>query len=587
MNRLRSLMADHQTGRLDVAIDGYQSLLKQQPDWYDAAQLLAAAFVQKQAWPQAEQAFEHAFKLRPFDSILLANYLAFCKMTNQNHKANQRVDAALMNNPKEPSLMGHKATICYNEGKFAEAGQFIAAMEQAKHPLNLDLINLKGMIAREQKQFSLAATCFEQAWGQSNQSRPAFLANLALTLDDLGQSKRALEAIKHSLKLDPNNLNSRRNHALIALGAGDAKTALAELGALSKNNPNDVLAQYYYGQELLGYGTPDQLKKGFVLCEKRWQCPFMAKEYTTKILAKQTHPYWNGEQALKGKKITVMSEIGYGDCLQMLRYLPWIKEQGAKIELVLGPHYKALSPILGNQPAIDHLNEFFDETHHRDYVTGLMSLPLAYLRQSGKETPYHPNLRLKLEERNYQFWQQQLAELGIKDKRIRIGVNARGNITHSNDHNRSIAINQLLEAIGNVLPSDAAILLLQKDQLDNELDQLPNDPRLVVLGDKIKDFSDSTAIMRELDILITIDSAPAHLAGILGIPTWLLLPRRTDWRWGYMDQEACQNPDQWERTHRTPWYPSMRLFRQFEAELGWSPVLTNLQQALAAAVSVR
>ena len=196
-----------------------------------------------------------------------------------------------------------------------------------------------------------------------------------------------------------------------------------------------------------------------------------------------------------------------------------------------------------------------------DYYCSLSSLPLAFdttLDTIPSATPY---LSVPDKARDWQSW------LGPA-KGPRIGLVWSGNPKHRNDHKRSIALEVLLPLLDveaqfislqkDVRPSDAAILCVRDDIRD--------------AGPELNSFSDTAALLQQLDLLITVDTSVAHLAGALARPTWLLLPRLPDWRW-MLDRED------------SPWYPSLRLFRQVETTT-WPHVVQRVQEALRKEIAV-
>jgi hypothetical protein len=192
---------------------------------------------------------------------------------------------------------------------------------------------------------------------------------------------------------------------------------------------------------------------------------------------------------------------------------------------------------------------------HFDYHCPLSSLPLAFdtmLETIPSDIPY---LSIPDDKRDWRAW------LGPA-RGPRIGLVWSGNPEHSNDHNRSIELEKLLP----LLDIDAQFVSLQKDPRPRDAATLGERSDIRDAGSELKSFSDSAALLSHIDLLITVDTSMAHLAGALGRPTWLLLPYLPDWRW-LLDRDD------------SPWYPSLRLFRQTDAA-AWPPVVQRVKEAL-------
>ena len=195
-----------------------------------------------------------------------------------------------------------------------------------------------------------------------------------------------------------------------------------------------------------------------------------------------------------------------------------------------------------------------------DYHCPLMSLPLAFgtaLETIPATVPY-----LSVPEKRRTEWRERLAQYATP----RIGLAWSGRPTHVNDHNRSIPLVALAPLFG----GDARFVSLQREYRDSDLADLESLP-IIRFDDAIVDFADTAAIVDELDLVITVDTAVAHLAGALGKPVWIMLPRVPDWRW------LLERDD-------SPWYPTARLFRQ--PRVGdWSSVIARVAATLSETIS--
>lgn len=291
-------------------------------------------------------------------------------------------------------------------------------------------------------------------------------------------------------------------------------------------------------------------EEGWKLYESRWSRPDGGE------IRSFDCPRWDGKEDLNGKTILIHIEQGYGDFIQMSRYSLILVQRGARVILeVYGP----LIPLMQTLPTSLHLIERglpLTEKEQPDFEIPIMSLPLAF--NTRLETiPYAERYLGTLPER-VEKWQ---AILG-KKKRPRIGLAWSGNAVHVNDHNRSMTLQALTPLFD--LPFDFHCLQHQVREADREAATFQN---LHLHTRELHDFGDAAALADEMDLVISVDSAPAHLAGALGKPTWILLPYVPDFRW-LLDRAD------------SPWYPSAVLFRQTEKR-EWDEVISTVVQLLA------
>jgi Tfp pilus assembly protein PilF len=271
-------------------------------------------------------------------------------------------------------------------------------------------------------------------------------------------------------------------------------------------------------------------------------------------------PAWRGE-SLEGRRILLLQEQGGGDQIQFVRYLPLLLAKGPAHVTLLCP--EPLRPLFkqfeSDRVSVRTVSTLAELPEHDCWVF-IMSLPLYLgtdsLANIPAATPYlHPDPERV---RAWRPW--------LPTAHRRIGLVWKGSAGHRNDHHRSLPHLSALAPLWSV--PQTAFVSLQKGQAEDQALAPPAGQPLVHLGTQIKDFADSAAIVSQLDLLIGVDTAAVHLAGALGVPCWVLLPsERTDWRW-LLERED------------SPWYPSLRLFRQGEQE-SWAEVIERVTVALA------
>jgi hypothetical protein len=265
-------------------------------------------------------------------------------------------------------------------------------------------------------------------------------------------------------------------------------------------------------------------------------------------------PLWLGEDDIAGKTILLHSEQGFGDSIQFCRYLPLVAAGGARVILeVEQPLCALMTGLAGTAQVIakgDALPAF-------DLQCPLPSLPLAF--KTGLETIPSSAPYLRVPKHALEYWG---ALLGIK-RGLRIGLAWAGNAVHVRDRERSMRLRDLLP----LLDIDATFVSLQKEVRAVDAETLEHCDMLR-FDRELGDFSDTAALILQLDLVISVDTSVAHLAGALGKPVWILLTHAPDWRW------LLERDD-------SPWYPSARLFRQHETR-EWGSVTMQVREALLA-----
>ncbi|MBT6116700.1 MAG: hypothetical protein HOH66_02410, partial [Rhodospirillaceae bacterium] len=261
--------------------------------------------------------------------------------------------------------------------------------------------------------------------------------------------------------------------------------------------------------------------------------------------------------ALDGKRILVYGEQGFGDVLQFVRYLPLVAERGGTVALLC---QKPIAELCATVAGVAEIATDRAKPPAHDLQCSIMDLPMHFgtvLETVPAETPY---LRLPEKARRHV----------VADRRpgFHLGIAWRGNPAHWNDRNRSCPLRRFapLLAVRGVVGHS-----LQKGPGVEEIAAEGLSPLIGDLGSRLGDFSDMAGALHNLDLVITVDSALAHLAGALGRPVWVVLPYAPDWRWMLVREDS-------------PWYPTMRLFRQ-PAPGDWEAAFAAVEAALAEEVA--
>jgi tetratricopeptide (TPR) repeat protein len=379
----------------------------------------------------------------------------------------------------------------------------------ASDPKNPFSHELSGNILQRQGKFREAVASYQQAI-DINPDFINFYNNMATAYQHMHEFDQALRVWDQALSLQPNSVDVNWNKAFLKLLIGE-------------------------------------FEEGWQLYENRWQT-------TLKSNNRQfSQPRWLGETALTGKTILIQYEQGFGDFIQFCRYVTVLEKMAAHVILEVFP---PVLPLIKTMPGNFTIAEYGQPLPEFDLYCPLMSLPLACktsLDTIPAEIPY-----LFADEEKTRLWQQRL---GAKN-RSRIGLVWAGSKEHINNWQRSIPLQQL----ESILKQPLEFHCLQKEIAEEDVELLKAFPQVTRHDDELMDFSDTAALINEMDIVITVDTSIAHLAGALGRPVWILISSTPDFRW-MLDRSD------------SPWYPTATLFRQ-KQHYRWMEVIDEVQQAL-------
>jgi tetratricopeptide (TPR) repeat protein len=358
--------------------------------------------------------------------------------------------------------------------------------------------------------------------------------------DNVLRLDEALNNFDKAIALQPDFAMAHYERANVLRDLMRLDEALASFDKAIALLPNYVAAHYYQSQCLLLMG---RLERGWRQYEWR------NRKYET--TRRYLRPLWSGED-IAGKTLFIYCEQGFGDVLQFCRYGKVAKGLGASV--VMSVQGSLLALLAQMRPDIKVVARE-DVPAAFDYRCPMMSMPFALgTTLATIPEPFH----IVADETLRETWD---ARLPARTK-PRIGVVWSGNPEHDNDHNRSID----LATLSPLLSADVHWISLQKEIRLGDAALLRGLPQMAFFGDGLKDFSDTAAIIDRLDLVITVDTAVAHLAGTMGKPVWILLPYVPDWRW-LLDRDD------------SPWYPTARLFRQDETR-AWDNVIARVHKAL-------
>jgi len=501
-----------QLKRSEEALESLDRALAIKPDYADALCNRGNALADLRRLEEALVSYDQALAINPQDAPTLNNRGNVLWALERHEEALQSYDKALAISPDDLSTLKDRgaALLVLKRGEEALAC-FDRAL--AVKPGDPYLIFKRGSALVSVNRYEEALECFDEAFAVAEGDAEA--------LDDRGNVLAALQ-----------------RHAE-ALASYDQALAIA---------PESAKAHWNRALTLLRIGDFDQ---GWKEYEWRWK----VNASWVRVHDFPQHLLWFGQRSIEGKTIVLHAEQGFGDTIQFVRYVPMVAALGAKVILEVQPQLKLL---LSGVQGVNKIIGKGEELPPFDCHCPLLSLPLALkirLKTIPAVTPYLPAA-----EERMAAWTSRLP----KSDRPRIGVVWAGNPEFVNDRMRSIGLAPLAPLFS--LPG-FQFVSIQKDLRAGDQEILRNHPDVIHLGDKLADFSDTAAIMSLLDLIISSDTAPVHLAGALGRPVWVLLDQHSDWRW-------MLNRDD------NPWYPTARLFRQ--PKLGdWASVVGQVAAELS------
>lgn len=367
----------------------------------------------------------------------------------------------------------------------------------------------------------------------------------------------AMRMFNQALALDPKHALTYNNIGAILHDHGDDEEAIKNFRKALAIRPNYPTAKHNLALTLLLKG---QFEEGWECHESRLVTKERAHVYRLIHKLFELIPKWDGKSSLAGKSILLMHEQGFGDSIQFLRYVRLVLDQGARVAVhVKNPLYRLFQSFT---PQVTLVRES-DPLPPCDCAYVLMSLPYAMHTHTVDDIPRYPEGYLAADTILAATWCEKINGMSRSERNLRVGIVWGGNPEHGNDRHRSIPLDTFKQLFD--LPN-MEFYSLQKGKPLEALKTLPAGLPVFNLGDDCQDFADTAAAISNLDLVISVDTSVVHLAGAMSHPTWVLLPHVPDWRW-LNDRED------------SPWYPSMRLFRQ-PAINDWDSVLKKVGEEL-------
>jgi tetratricopeptide (TPR) repeat protein len=559
-------------GRLEAAVASYRRAVALEPNGADAHLGLANTLRGLDRLEEAATSYRHALSLRPDDAEARAGLDAVVGARRRQNEAaipDQRPGPAAAEEAIEHNRQG---VALVGAGKLDEA---VASFERAVG-LRADYaeahVNL-GFARSQQKRSEEAVASYGRAlalkpdhvdahfklglalqelgrldeavasFGRAITLKPDLAAahnNLGNVLETLGRWDEAAASYRRALALNPKYPGSHSNLGLSLLALGRIEEAEASLRRAVALKPDLAGAHFNLSLALLSKG---HFAEG--VAEYEWR--FKAEDYPS--LPAVPAPLWDG-QPLPGQTLLLQAEQGYGDAIQFVRYAPLVRALCGRLLLQCAP---PLARLMATAEGIDQIGVVTDPPPGVAAHAPLMSL-MQLLGTRVETIPATVPYLAADPGRTAAFETRIRSATGLK-----VGIAWAGSPKHKNDRHRSLSLNAMapLLAVGG-----ATFFSLQAGPAAGQISSCGSGDQVVDLAPQFGDFADTAAAMSCLDLVITVDTAVAHLAGALAKPVWVLLPFAADWRWLLRREDS-------------PWYPSMRLYRQ-AAPGDWGSVLQRV-----------
>lgn len=559
------------------AVASYDEAIALKPDYADALNNRGNALQDLKRYEEALESYRRAIAFRPDYAEAISNRGNALKALGRHEEALASYERALALKPKHAEALNSRGVVLKELKRQKEAlDSYDRAL--ALRPTYVEALNNRGNVLRELKRHEEALASFEKAlalkpdYAEALNNRgnvlkaldrrdealasydralaikpdyPEALSNRGSILNELNRFDEALASHERALALQPDYIAAINNRGNVFTALNRHVDALADYARALELDPG--YARGHLNQALMWLVLGD-FRAGWNEYEWRWKVAgFPPRQEFSR-------PLWLGKEPLEGKSILLHAEQGLGDTVQFVRYAKLVAARGAQVLLEVQPE---LMPLL---TGIDGAAKIFargEKLPPFDLHCPLLSLPLAL--GTELETIPADTFYLQPPIDRLERWKRRFHSTDV----LRIGFCSSGNPTHPNDHNRSIDLARFgpLFSIRGV-----EFICLQKELGAADAEFLSKHVEVIHLGNELADLADTAVVASMLDLVVSVDTVVAHIAGAMGRPVWLLLPFSPDWRWLLGRNDS-------------PWYPTARLFRQ-PAPGEWSSVVERVRKEL-------
>jgi tetratricopeptide (TPR) repeat protein len=498
----------YQSGNFQQAENIYREILTNQPHNVHALYFLGIISFQRENYYLSIEYFKKVICLDPQNGGTYINLGDALRENQQIDEAILSYQKAIQLNPTLEDAYNNIGVCLKEKGLLDEAILYYQKALQL-NPKFSGAYNNLGVVYNEKQQYNNAIFCYQKAFQIDPNSAETY-NNLGCVLQDRGDFDNALINFKKALQLDPQNADAHLNLSFLLLLSGNFNRGWKEFSWRLKRKDSQ---RYDFSQ-----------------------------------------PLWDGAN-IDGLTILLHTEQGLGDTLQFIRYAPFIAQNGAKVIVAC---QREVCALLRTVEGIEQVIERGEDLPDFNVYCPLLSLPLllnATLESIPAKVPY-----VRIDSLLVQKWRNKVQH---DHSKIKVGLVWAGRPEHKDDRNRSCRL-EFFSPLAEL--SNISFYSLQKGVASEQAKNPPKGMKFLDYTEEIRDFSDTAALMENLDLTLSVDTSVVHLAGALGKSVWTLIPFSPDWRWMLNREDS-------------PWYPTMRLFRQ--PSLGdWESMIARVKDEL-------
>lgn len=530
--------------RHQEALADYDKAIELKPSYAKAYNNRGNVYKALKRYEEALSSYEYAIKLNPHHAeahynrgVILNELKRYQDAFNSYHQA-----IALKDNYVD--AYNNCGNVVMELKRFEEALTcFQKAIEI--NPNYAYAYNGQGNVLMELKRFDEALLSYEKAIALNSQS-PDPHNGKSNALQELKRFDDAVTGYEKAIALNPASADTYANRGLAMQGMKNFDEALQNFDKAIELNPE--MADPYWNKALLRI-LMGEYEEGWQLYEYRRHRSGKQESYPI-----YDQPLWLGQESIADKILYIYPEQGLGDFIQFCRYVPLVEKLGAKVILKVPNPLYAMIKTMGLNAKIVRNDEKVDEF---DFHCPIMSLPLAF--KTTVETIPNNIPYLYSDQFKKSYWERKFA---YASNSLKVGLVWSGSKDHKKDHDRSLRLEQLAP----ILDLPVTFYSLQKEVREQDKITLSKLNQIQEDHEELNDFSDTAAMVDCLDLIISVDTSVAHLAGAMGKNVWILISYLPDYRW-MLDRDD------------TPWYPTARLFRQ--PNVGdWDNAILNVRSAL-------
>ena len=535
-------------GDINTAIKYYVTAINLNPKNTLVYNNLGNAFKEIKNYKMAIRVYTDALKINPKDFNMFNNLGIVFELIGDSNRAIEAYKQAVKINPKYAKAINNIGVVLYKQKRYKESAQIFEIALQSDSDYN-EVYSNKGAAYNKAKDYDKAIESLEMAILKMPNHGGAY-TNLGNVYNKLHDYKTAAKMHEKSIELEPNGSNAYSNVGTSYKYLGLSDKAITSYKKAIELDPNFVNAHFDLATMYL---ASEDFKNGW----KEYEWRFRKEEMIPHIIKHKdifTKPLFTGIENIKGKTLLLHSEQGYGDSIQFIRFAPQLKEKfGCKIAVKCREGLKELFKTIDE---IDVIVDRSEETPAFDYQLSIMSMPFILDMKSIDELPKKmPYLKA--------IFDKDLEIKKEKDK-INIGICWSASLTGESYEGKVFDLKFFEPLMNN---PKINLYSLQVGDGSEDIKRLGFEDKIIDLTHKLTDFSKTASLINELDLVISSDTAVAHLTGALNKPVWIPLQKIPDWRWT-------------NKGETTKWYPSAKLFRQKTAKV-WESVFQSINAKLS------